>query len=120
MAPPVGDGKTADLIRVCRFSDVFKDTEQFHSDFQFQGKSSMKRKNITGILFFISTALCASPETINYNFQLSEAEKEWLGRKIFKNECDSNFECLTTWNKGEEFPSLGIGHFIWYLSLIHI
>jgi hypothetical protein len=21
---------------------------------------------------------------------------------------------LTTWNAGEEFPSLGIGHFIWY------
>ena len=73
----------------------------------------MKLKNITGILFFISTALYASSETINYNFQLSEAEKEWLGRNIFKNECDSNFECLTTWNKGEEFPSLGIGHFIW-------
>ena len=34
LAPPVGDGKTADLIRVGRFSDVFKDTEQFHSDFQ--------------------------------------------------------------------------------------
>ena len=76
----------------------------------------MKLKNITGILFFISTALCASSETINYNFQLSEAEKEWLGRNIFENECDSNFECLTTWNKGEEFPSLGIGHFIWYHS----
>ena len=34
LAPPVGDGKTADLMRVGRFSDVFKDTEQFHSDFQ--------------------------------------------------------------------------------------
>ena len=76
----------------------------------------MKMKNITGILIFVSVALNASSETINYNFRLSEDEKEWLGRNIFKNECDSNFECLTTWNKGEEFPSLGIGHFIWYHS----
>ena len=48
----------------------------------------MKLKNITGILFFISTALCASSENINYNFQLSETEKEWLGRgRRKKSEC---------------------------------
>jgi hypothetical protein len=38
----------------------------------------------------------------------------WLGQQIFRNECNSNPACLTAWNEGEDFPSLGIGHFIWY------
>jgi murein DD-endopeptidase MepM/ murein hydrolase activator NlpD len=37
-----------------------------------------------------------------------------IGLKIFKNECSGKRELLTVWNKGEEFPSFGIGHFIWY------
>jgi len=35
-------------------------------------------------------------------------------RLIFQNECAGNMACLTSWNQGEEFASLGIGHFIWY------
>lgn len=34
--------------------------------------------------------------------------------RIWKNECGGTIEGLTHWNKGENFPSLGIGHFIWY------
>jgi hypothetical protein len=45
---------------------------------------------------------------------LNAAELLWLGDRIFANECNSRPECLTAWNAGEEFPSLGIGHFIWY------
>lgn len=30
------------------------------------------------------------------------------------NECSGRIAGLTSWNRGEEFPSLGIGHFIWY------
>jgi len=37
-----------------------------------------------------------------------------IGRKIYANECGSNPENLITWNRGEDFISLGIGHFIWY------
>lgn len=37
-----------------------------------------------------------------------------IGLQIWKNECGGKQEGLTTWNKGEEFASLGIGHFIWY------
>jgi len=33
---------------------------------------------------------------------------------IFQNECAGKMACLTSWNQGEEFASLGIGHFIWY------
>jgi hypothetical protein len=45
---------------------------------------------------------------------LDSAELLWLGERIFANECNSRPECLTAWNIGEDFPSLGIGHFIWY------
>lgn len=45
---------------------------------------------------------------------LNSAELLWLGDRIFANECNSRPECLTAWNEGEDFPSLGIGHFIWY------
>jgi hypothetical protein len=45
---------------------------------------------------------------------LSAVQKETIGRKIWQNECGGTVNGLTTWNVGEEFPSLGIGHFIWY------
>lgn len=45
---------------------------------------------------------------------LSAAQKSAIGRKIWQNECAGTVPGLTTWNAGEEFPSLGIGHFIWY------
>ena len=45
---------------------------------------------------------------------LSEQQLQWLGERVFTNECASDYECLTSWNSGEDFPSLGIGHFIWF------
>jgi hypothetical protein len=46
--------------------------------------------------------------------EFNHAQMEWLGQQIFKNECNQKYECLTSWNQGEDFPSLGIGHFIWF------
>lgn len=46
--------------------------------------------------------------------QLSIAQKEKIGHKIWQNESGGKIEGLTVWNQGEEFPSLGVGHFIWY------
>ncbi len=46
--------------------------------------------------------------------KLDASHMSWLGEQIFRNECNSSTECLTAWNAGEEFPSLGIGHFIWF------
>lgn len=37
-----------------------------------------------------------------------------IGRRIWANECGGTIDGLTSWNKGEDFASLGIGHFIWY------
>jgi hypothetical protein len=50
----------------------------------------------------------------NSTSKLSSAQKKKIGLKIWKNECGGTVNGLTTWNKGEEFPSMGIGHFIWY------
>lgn len=47
---------------------------------------------------------------------LSEADAAAIGRKIWQNECAGTVEGLTSWNVGEDFPSLGIGHFIWYVK----
>ena len=43
-----------------------------------------------------------------------EAELEKIGALIYINECGGKEENLTAWNEGEEFASLGIGHFLWY------
>ncbi len=45
---------------------------------------------------------------------LTAAQKAAIGKKIWQNECGGTVDGLTTWNAGEEFPSMGIGHFIWY------
>ena len=37
-----------------------------------------------------------------------------IGRKIWLNEAGGRRDAVTSWNAGEEFASLGIGHFIWY------
>ena len=47
-------------------------------------------------------------------FALSDRELDSIGAKVWKNECDGTREGLTSWNGGEAFASLGIGHFIWY------
>ncbi len=45
---------------------------------------------------------------------ISDAEARDAGMRLWKNECGGSVEGLTSWNQGEDFPSLGIGHFIWY------
>lgn len=46
--------------------------------------------------------------------QFNPQQMDWLADRVFANECNRDFNCLTSWNEGEDFPSLGIGHFIWY------
>lgn len=45
---------------------------------------------------------------------LSDKELESVGRRVWQNECHGTRDGLTSWNAGENFASLGIGHFIWY------
>lgn len=69
-------------------------------------------KFILGIItvLFFSIFMGAKEQRI---FITSE-EAEWIGNKIFHNECGGRDENIISWNEGEEFISLGIGHFIWY------
>lgn len=55
-----------------------------------------------------------SAEKKDIFLNISKAELNTIGEKIFKNEAGGIKEDLVYWNKGENFPSLGIGHFIWY------
>ncbi len=50
----------------------------------------------------------------NEAIRLTEAQRAAIGQQIWQNESGGRVSGLTTWNAGEEFPSLGIGHFIWY------
>src|SRR6266480_3736410 len=45
---------------------------------------------------------------------LSHADVQRIGKRIWQNECNGTIFGLTAWNEGEDFASLGIGHFIWY------
>lgn len=53
-------------------------------------------------------------EAVDADLSLSSAELDWVGEQVFQNECAGKVTCLVHWNVGEAFPSLGIGHFIWY------
>ncbi len=45
---------------------------------------------------------------------ISEPQARAIGKRIWQNECAGTVAGLTSWNSGEEFPSLGINHYIWY------
>ena len=65
-------------------------------------------------LLVFTLASCATrpaPPRGAYSYQVNAQE---LGRRIWKNECAGSVQGLVSWNAGEAFPSLGIGHFIWY------
>jgi hypothetical protein len=49
-----------------------------------------------------------------YAINLSHADIMRIGKKVWQNECNGTIAGLTAWNEGEDFASLGIGHFIWY------
>lgn len=50
---------------------------------------------------------------------LSEVDAQRIGKRIWQNECNGTVAGLTSWNEGENFASLGIGHFIWYPKGVH-
>lgn len=51
--------------------------------------------------------------------EAGEAEQARIAQLVFQNECAAKITCLTSWNRGEGFASLGIGHFIWYPAGTH-
>ncbi|PYL32844.1 MAG: hypothetical protein DMF35_07560 [Verrucomicrobia bacterium] len=51
--------------------------------------------------------------------RISDADARRIGKKIWQNESNGTVAGLTAWNAGENFASLGIGHFIWYPQGVH-
>jgi hypothetical protein len=72
-------------------------------------KARASSRRLLPILLVIAGATQAAA-AIN----LSPAETRRIGNKIWQNECGGTVAGLTSWNAGENFASLGIGHFIWY------
>jgi hypothetical protein len=64
------------------------------------------RASLLALFVFTANAGAAAP--------LSDQELDAVGQRIWQNECGGRRDGLTSWNTGEQFASLGIGHFIWY------
>ncbi len=81
-----------------------------------------KRSLFIKALIFLSVFLVLVGSVIIANvdieanaiWRLSPKEIQRIGERVFENECASKDENLIVWNEGEDFMSLGIGHFIWY------
>lgn len=46
--------------------------------------------------------------------QIDKDSLNHIGLKVWQNECRGTLDGLISWSASEEFPSLGLGHFIWY------
>ena len=77
-------------------------------------KMPVNSSRFNRILRVLVTSSLFFPALTEMSAELSPSHYTWLGEQIFRNECNSQTSCLTSWNAGEDFPSLGIGHFIWY------
>ena len=67
------------------------------------------------LLFIASAGTGRAAEPV----RISDADALRIGRKIWQNESNGTVAGLTAWNAGENFASLGIGHFIWYPQGVH-
>lgn len=65
-------------------------------------------------LLLTSLTGCAQPPMAAPQGSLSQAQIQRVGQRIWQSECGGTVSGLTSWNSGENFASLGIGHFIWY------
>ena len=86
----------------------------------------MHRKILIGLSILILLVLLLAfmlrqeqqeAETVTAELELpvlSDASYNWIGARIYQNEARGQEDNLTYWGAGEDFPSLGIGHFIWF------
>src|SRR6266704_3569946 len=78
--------------------------------------SSRKQRNYRirciGSLIVLASFVAGTPTLPGVTLSRNEAIK--IGKRIWQNECNGTIAGLTSWNEGENFASLGIGHFIWY------
>jgi hypothetical protein len=61
------------------------------------------------LLIYVHCVYCVGTPIAVTQTQLRD-----ISNKIWKNESNNSVELLTFWNQNEAFPSLGIGHCIWF------
>ena len=75
-------------------------------------RSSKIARDLGGMTSFaVATLIVFSAQAA---IDISPADAQRIGKRIWQNECGGTISGLTSWNAGENFASLGIGHFIWY------
>jgi hypothetical protein len=75
-------------------------------------KQRSRRIRLIGSLIVVASLATGMPTLAEVTLSRDQAIK--IGKKIWQNECHGTVAGLTSWNEGENFASLGIGHFIWY------
>jgi hypothetical protein len=60
------------------------------------------------------TIIMLANVSLHAAIDISSGDAQRIGKRIWQNECGGTISGLTSWNVGENFASLGIGHFIWY------
>jgi len=69
------------------------------------------------VIFVLVLAVQRSGETVRPEFELpelSDVDFDWIATRIYQNEAAGQSRYLAWWGDGEDFPSFGIGHFIWF------
>ena len=74
-------------------------------------RQDFRARFLAGVAFLACLAI--GPLTV-HAITLLQSDALKIGKKIWQNECNGTVAGLTSWNEGENFASLGIGHFIWY------
>jgi len=67
-----------------------------------------------GFLFLWIFSMPTSLRAQSPDAPMTADELGCLQKMIFFNECSGRAERMLTWNTDEDFPSFGLGHFIWY------
>jgi len=79
------------------------------------GNATLEKKPVaSSCRTLVAMVLLAAAAQACAAISLSPAETRRIGNRIWQNECGGTVSGLTSWNAGENFASLGIGHFIWY------
>ena len=70
----------------------------------------------SGLLACLLLALAGLPPLarVGCDVAIGAEEARALADKVWRNESGRDVDKILWWNRGEDFPSLGIGHFIWY------
>jgi hypothetical protein len=77
-----------------------------------QASSTHHRRRIFLAVFLAYAAVDPSRAAVPIHISKEDALR--IGKRVWQNESNGSIAGLTAWNAGEDFASLGIGHFIWY------